>query len=193
MIASLTGTVVNKDERGVLLDVHGVGFRVEASSATIAGLPAAGKETVLLTVLHFSDREGFVLFGFGQERERVLFLHLIDVPGVGPRAATTILSAASVDELEGAIAAGDEALLTRVSGIGRKKAQKILVELKERYEDVAAHRTGAAGETADLLDALRSMGYEETQARTVVRGLPKELVTLEERLREAIKQLGSSR
>src|SRR3989344_909858 len=179
MISSLTGTITHKDERGVLLDVSGVGFRVEASAATIAGLPALGKTATVLTSLHFSDREGFVLFGFVHERERVLFLHLIDVPGVGPRAALTILSAASTDELEEAIAAGDEALLTRVSGIGRKKAQKILIELKERYQDVAARGTGAAGETADLLDALRGMGYDEAEARTAVRALPKEFTALE--------------
>lgn len=188
MIAQLTGTIVAKDDRALILDVAGVGYKVEASSASLADFQQKGSKITVLTRLHFSDREGFVLYGFSSERERTLFTFLLDVPGVGPRGALAILSAASVAELEEAIAAGEERLLTRVSGIGKKKAQKILIELKERYEGM--DRTGAT-DTVDVLDALVSLGISEQEARGVVRELPKTLKTTEEKVREALKRLGS--
>lgn len=188
MIASLTGTIVAKDDRAMIVDVGGVGYKVEASSASLADFPKSGKIVTVLTSMQFSDREGFVLYGFSSERERTLFRFLLDVPGVGPRGALAILSAASVGELEEAIASGEEQLLTRVSGIGKKKAQKILIELKERYEGTA---TDSSSGTVDVLDALVSLGISEQEARGVVRELPRDLNTTEERVREALRRLGS--
>lgn len=188
MISSLIGTITQKDSGSVTIRIGGLGLRVDVSSATLAALPKVGQEVELLTSLHLSDRDGFTLYGFGEVRERTLFLFLIEVPGVGPRGALTILSAASVDELEGAIAAGDEKLLTRVSGIGKKKAQKILIELKERYEGIGVQ--AGATDTVDVLDALRSMGYAEKEAREAVRALSSDAKTTEEKLREALRRLG---
>lgn len=189
MIASLTGTIVRKDDRGLIVDVAGVGYKVDVSFASLAALGKPGEKITVLTSMHFSDRDGFVLYGFSEERERTLFLFLIEVPGVGPKGALTILSAASAAELEEAIAAGDEQLLTRVSGIGKKKAQKILIELKDRYEGLAI--AGAGSDTVDVLDALVALGISEGEARRVVRELPKELKSPEEKIRAALKQLGS--
>lgn len=190
MIASLTGTITRKRDERVVIEVSGVGYVVNVSTSTFMKLPKVNKAITLLTELHFSDRDGLTLYGFLDAREERLFSHLIDVPGVGPKGALTILSAASVNELEDAIAKGDAELLTRVSGIGRKKAQKILLELQERFEGIAPLTEGAAGDTVDLLDALTGMGYREQDARKVVYGLPKDLTSTEVRLREALKQLG---
>lgn len=194
MIASLKGILVAKDDRSCIVEVGGVGFKALLSSMTAAELPEIGKPIALWTALQIREREGAVeLYGFSGAEERSLFELLLDVPGVGPKGALNILSQATVDELERAIASGDERLLMRVSGIGRKKAQKILLELKERYEGLALVSGGEAGDTADLLDALRSLGYGEREVREAVRKLPRDLTTAEDRIREAIRILGTSR
>ena len=190
MIASLTGVLKAKDDRSCIVEVGGVGFKLVVSATTAASLPDVGEKAVFFTAMHFRDREGFELFGFIEERERRLFDLLIEVQGVGPRGALTILSAATVDEIEQAIATDDEQLLMRVSGIGRKKAQKILLELKERYEGLALIVGGETQDTVELLDALKDLGYSEREVREVVRKLPRELSTTEERMREALKRLG---
>ena len=190
MISSLKGKLIAAKDGALMVEVGGIGFKVFVSSSTFAQAPKIGEPMSLLTELRFKDREGFELYGFIEARERRMFMCLIEVPGVGPRGALGILSAANIDELEQAIAAGDDKLLTRVSGIGRKKAQKILIELKEKYADIELALGGAAGETTDLLDALVSMGYPEAEARTAVRDVPNDISGMENRLREALRILG---
>lgn len=191
MIASVSGVLKQKSDRSCIVEVGGIGFKVFVSATSLVALPEIGGEVDLLTSLHIREREGTLeLYGFLDEGERRLFELLLDVQGVGPRGALAILSAATVDELERAIASGDERLLTRVSGIGRKKAQKVLLELRERYEGLALVSGESAEETLDLLDALRGMGYSEREVRDALRKIPKEATTAEDRMREALKFLG---
>lgn len=191
MIASLSGVLKQKTDRSCIVDVGGVGFKVFVSSATVAQLPAAGERVSLATSLHVRERESAIeLYGFAQPSERALFDLLLEVQGVGPKGALAILSQASVDELERAIAAGDERLLMRVSGIGRKKAQKILLELKERYEGLALVSGSEAHDTVEVLDALRGFGYGEREIREALRQLPQGLTTTEEKIRATLRLLG---
>ncbi|MBI4134281.1 MAG: Holliday junction branch migration protein RuvA [Candidatus Terrybacteria bacterium] len=191
MIATLSGILKAKDGRSCIVEVHGVGFKAFVSSATAGDLPELEKSVTLATALRVNEREGTIdLYGFTSERELALFHLLLEVQGVGPRGALNILSAATVDELERAIAAGDEKLLVRVSGIGRKKAQKILIELKERYEGLALAEGESMKDIADVLDALKSLGYSEREAREAVRNLPKGLATMEEKIRASLRNLG---
>lgn len=191
MIASLFGILKTKGERFCIVEVGGVGYKVAVSSMTASVLPAPGELVSLMTSLYIREREGTIeLYGFLEEKERRLFDLLLDVQGVGPKGALAVLSAATVDEIERAIASGDERLLMRVSGIGRKKAQKILLELKERYEGLALVVGESAAEAVELLDALRELGYSEREVREAVRQLPKDITTTEERLRAALRLLG---
>ena len=191
MIASLSGILKQKDERSCIVEVGGVGFKVLVSSTTLARLPELGAPVTLLTQLAIREREGTIeLYGFLTPHDRKLFELLLLVQGVGPKGALAILSQATAEELERAIASGDERLLMRVSGIGRKKAQKILLELKERYEGLALVEGSSAQDTVDVLDALRSLGYGEREAREALRKLPRDIRTAEERIRETIKLLG---
>lgn len=191
MIASLSGILKQKDERSCIVEVGGVGFKVLVPSTTLGRLPELGAPVTLLTQLAIREREGTVeLYGFLTAHDRKLFELLLLVQGVGPKGALAILSQATAEELERAIASGDERLLMRVSGIGRKKAQKILLELKERYEGLALVEGSGAQDMLDVLDALRALGYGEREAREALRKLPRDTRTAEERIKEAIKLLG---
>jgi Holliday junction DNA helicase RuvA len=191
MIASLSGVLKEKDERSCIVEVGGIGFKLFVSATTLAALPSVGERVSLLTVLQVREREGTMeLYGFAEERERTLFSLLLGVEGVGPKGALAILSAATVDEIERAIASGDERLLMRVSGIGRKKAQKVLLELQERYEGLAIASGGEMEGALDLIDALKGLGYSEREAREAIRKLPREAKGIEERLKEALRLLG---
>src|SRR3989344_3803805 len=131
MIASLSGILRVKASSSCIVEVGGIGFKLAVSSATASALPEIGEQVSLKTALFFREREGTMeLYGFAEEGELALFSMLLDVSGVGPKGALAVLAAATVDEIERAIASGDERLLMRVSGIGRKKAQKILLELR---------------------------------------------------------------
>lgn len=191
MIASLSGILRAKDERSCIVEVGGVGFKVAISTMTAAALPHLGEAISLATALYLRERDGSIeLFGFLRRNEQAMFELLLQVPGVGPKGALAILSGATVDELERAIASGEEKLLMRVSGIGRKKAQKILIELKERYESLSFAEGENAEDTIAVLDALRGFGYSEREAREALRQIPKEVTTAEERMRAALRILG---
>ena len=136
MIGFLRGKLAAKHPPALLLDVNGVGYEVEAPMSTFYGLPGVGSDVSLFT--HLVVREdAHVLFGFGTERERALFRELIKVSGVGPRIALGILSGASVDEFHRCVEAQDTAALTRIPGIGRKTAERLIVEMRDRLKALA--------------------------------------------------------
>jgi len=170
MIARLKGTLVSRNQNSVVLDVHGVGYQVAVPLSTLSKLPSTGGEIALLTYLAVRE-SAMELYGFATAAEKEIFELLLDVSGVGPKLALAVLSGAEVHLLRRAIASGDEDLLVTVPGIGRKTAQRILVELKEKVgaEWAQAPEAPAAGEIGDAVDALVALGYPRPTASQHVR------------------------
>ncbi len=172
MIASLTGRIAKKALNHVVLDVGGVGYLVTIPLSTFAALPDNG-QTVHL-VIHTHVREDAIsLFGFATEEERALFVDLISVSGIGPKLATTILSGASARDIESYIAAGDTSAFIRLPGVGKKTAERIVLELKEKLSKRALSgetaRPGDSVDLSDVVEALVNLGYSRSEAAGAVR------------------------
>lgn len=194
MIGFLRGRIVSKQPPLLLLDVGGVGYEVEAPMSTFYELPDAGGEVTLHT--HLVVREdAHLLFGFASESERWLFRQLIKVSGVGARVALTILSGASVEQFARAVHDGDAASLTRLPGIGKKTAERLVVEMRDRLrEPAAAAATRPAGlpvapmSAADeAQDALVALGYKSPEALRMVKNVDADGLSVEEIIRRALQ------
>ena len=144
MIARLSGIVVEKRDDHAILDVNGVGYRVQLSAASLAALPAPGEKAALRTHTHVRE-DALQLFGFATEEEEAVFHELIGVKNVGPRAAQNILSGIEPRELARAVAEGDVGRLTKVPGVGKKTAERLVVELKEKLLSLARAAAPRAG------------------------------------------------
>lgn len=175
MIVRLTGTLVDKQPPLLVLDVGGVGYEVEAPLSVFAGLPGNGEQVSLMT--HLVVREdAHTLYGFANAGDRTLFRELLKVSGVGPRLALTILSGVSADEFRLMVEAGDTLALTRLPGIGKKTAERLLVEMRGRLDSVPASDTApgaaAAGNSgAEARAALTALGYSASEALKMVRAV----------------------
>ena len=173
MIGRLAGTLAAKAPPQVLLDVHGVGYEVDVPMSTFYNLPALGEPVVLLT--HLVVREDAqLLYGFLTAPERATFRELLKISGVGPRTALAILSGLSVVELSQAVARQDGARLVKVPGIGKKTAERLLLELKGKLAPDLAEATSAPLDDAqaDILQALQALGYSEREAAASLKALP---------------------
>ena len=189
MIGRLSGKLLAKRPPALLVDVGGVGYEIEAPMSTVFELPAIGSPVTLLT--HLVVREdAHLLFGFGTEAERDAFRQLIRISGVGARIALALLSGMSVDELGRAVATQDASRLTRVPGIGKKTAERLLLELKGRFAPPAdgAGHTPPDAALADVVHALVALGYSEREADAASRKLPPG-VDVSDGIRQALKSL----
>jgi Holliday junction DNA helicase RuvA len=195
VIARLAGKVLEKGEADAIVDVGGVGYLVHLSQLSLASLPPRGEAVALRIFTHVRE-DALDLFGFASEEEEAVFRALIEVKGVGPRAAQNILSGIEPVELAQAVAGGDVVRLTKVPGIGKKTAERLVVELRERLvalANAAGKRRPAAD--ADVLEqlhtALVNLGYKPPQAEGAVEALRDgaEGRRLDELLREALKLL----
>ena len=194
MIGRLHGRLLAKHPPSILLDVNGVGYEVDVSMNTFCELPALDAPVTLH--IHMAVREdGHFLYGFLTESERVAFRQLIKISGVGARMALAVLSGLTVDELAAAITRQDVACFTRIPGIGKKTAERLLLELKGKLDLVAGGSTvGAPGQIAaadplqDTVDALVALGYNAKEAQGAIKALPAGLGTAEA-IRLALKQL----
>jgi Holliday junction DNA helicase RuvA len=184
MLASLHGRVTAQDERSVTIDVNGVGFRVFVLPRTLEQFPV-GSEATLMTHLHVRE-DAMELYGFAKTEEKRLFEKLLTVSGVGPRVALGVLSAASVSELEAAIERGQSAILTKVSGVGTKTAERIIVDLKGKLV-----RDDVAGDSAmgTVIDALMNLGYSAKEAREAATKTSADL-PIAQRVKQALKHVG---
>ena len=194
MIAWLQGVLIAKQPPHVLLNVNGVGYELEAPMSTFYDLPAIN-ETVSIYVHMVVREDAQLLFAFSNQQQRELFRSLIKVNGVGPKVALAVLSTLSGAELMQAMAGEDIALLTKVPGIGKKTAQRLLVEMKDRFEKEFADMAMPPGSAKpgqdnreDAISALESLGYKNTDATRVVRTLPDDLSS-EEMIRQALRNL----
>jgi Holliday junction DNA helicase RuvA len=191
MIGRLTGTLVEKNPPQLLLDVQGVAYEVDVPMSTFYNLPATGERVVLFT--HLVVREdAHLLFGFGTEHERRAFRQLVKISGVGARTALSVLSGLSVAELAQAVTMQDAGRLTKIPGIGKKTAERLLLELKGKLAEAlptAGSIAGPGSETADILNALVSLGYSEKEALAAIKGLAPG-VPVADGIRAALKALG---
>lgn len=190
MIGRLNGTLADKNPPQVLVDCHGVGYEVDVPMSTFYNLPGVGEPVSLLT--HFVVREDAqVLFGFGSASEREAFRQLIRISGVGPRTALSVLSGMSVADIAQAVTAQDASRLVKVPGIGKKTAERLLLELKGKVgADLGAPAGGApaSDSQADILQALVALGYSDKEAQASLKALPQD-VGVSEGIKLALKAL----
>ncbi len=193
MIGRLSGTLLEKNPPQILLDVQGVAYEVDVPMSTFYNLPAAGERVTLFT--HLVVREdAHLLFGFGTDQERRAFRQLNKVNGIGARTALSVLSGLSVSELAQAITLQEAGRLTRIPGIGKKTAERILLELKDKLgidatTAVGVHR--AAPASSDILNALQALGYSDKEAVNAVKQLP-ENVAVADGIKQALKLLAKA-
>jgi Holliday junction DNA helicase RuvA len=193
MIARIEGILVQRDMQRVLVDVHGVGYEIEVPLTTLTGLPDPGNGVVLHT--HFLVREDAqTLFGFASPRDRDLFRRLIRVTGIGARLALAMLSTMSADELAGNIAGHHVLALTRVPGIGKRTAERIVLELGERLQDMGfgSNATVTSGsETVDIerdaAAALEALGYRAADIERMLTGVRGQAERTEDLVRLALR------
>jgi Holliday junction DNA helicase RuvA len=188
MIGRITGLLAEKSPPLVLIDAGGVGYEVDVPMSTFYNLPAIGERVTLLT--HFVVREDAQqLFGFLSAGERATFRMLVKISGVGPRTALSILSGLSVAELSQAVALQDSARLVKVPGIGKKTAERLLLELKGKLApDIGLPVTAVNDNQNDIVQALMALGYNDREAQAALKALPAE-VGVSEGIKLALKAL----
>lgn len=194
MIARLAGTLILKQPPLMVIDVAGVGYEVEAPLSVFYDLPELGQPIVILTHLSIKD-DSHTLYGFSSEAERTLFRQLLKISGIGAKLALTILSGATGDELARFVTEGDSAALVRLPGIGKKTAERIIIELRDKLDAFQAAATPAAssGEaipasaTSEAITALNALGYKPQEASSLVRKVAKPDMDVEEIIRLALQ------
>ncbi|MDA3877277.1 MAG: Holliday junction branch migration protein RuvA [Halothiobacillus sp.] len=198
MIGRLKGTLVSKQPPWLLVDVQGVGYEVEAPLSTVFDLPATGQEVTLL--IHTVVREdAFLLYGFSREAERMLFRHLLKVTGVGAKLALGILSGMNAQEFADAVRRNDVSALVRLPGIGKKTAERLIIEMRDRLAQ--GFETGAPAPTAmsqitgadplfEAMSALEALGYKPAEASRMVKSIPDaDSLDVEQLIRHALKAM----
>jgi len=191
MITLLEGLIELKTEKFAVVNVGGIGYQVFFSPNTIQKIPEKGGN-VKVWIHHHVREDAEDLFGFRYYAELELFEMLIGISGIGPRGALGIMAIAPVDTLKKAIAAGDTSYLTRVSGIGRKTAEKVVLELKEKMAGKGVTlEAPELKDEADAIDVLIALGYSQREAREALSNVPQGLSSIEKIVSHALKQLGS--
>jgi len=199
MIGFLRGVLIAKKAPSLLLDVHGVGYEIDAPMSTFFKLPKEGEEVFLHT--HLAVREdAHTLYGFISEPERALFRSLIKVSGVGAKLALGILSGLSVDEFQRCIHSGNTAMLIKLPGVGKKTAERLVIEMRDRLpeSDGSAVAIGVGGSSlsreaspvADAVSALVALGFKPQDANAMVRSIPAEGKTSEDLIKLALQGAG---
>jgi len=189
MIGRIAGKLLEKHPPQIVVDVQGVGYEIDVPMSTFYQLPATGADVSLYT--HMAVREdAHQLYGFATEPERYAFRQLLKISGVGARTALSVLSGLSVAELRAAVAAQDAGRLTKVPGIGKKTAERLLLELRDKLDAVIAASSAAKGDgyTGDVNNALLALGYNEREVAWVTKQLPADLAVADG-IRQALRLL----
>jgi Holliday junction DNA helicase RuvA len=186
MIGSIRGKIILKTEKFLVVETGGVGYKVNVSSDTIS---KSSSEIFLWIYTHVRE-DSLDLYGFPEQKELAFFEMLLSVSGIGPRSALAILGIASIDTLERAIGSGDTAYLTKISGIGKKTAERIVIDLRDKMGKGVEGGTSLQGEL-DALEALKSLGYSQNEAREALKKVSPESNT-NAKIKEALKILGKS-
>lgn len=189
MIYSLEGIIEYKKDKFAVINVNGVGYKIFMSSDILSKMPELGEKAKIFTYQYV--REGALdLYGFLNSFDLVFFEMLIAISGVGPKMAISILSIAPTNLLASAIVKGDLTFFTKVSGVGRKTAEKIILELKDKVHKLGIDMEEFETGDNEVLDALESLGYSAREAQNALRQLPKDVKGIENRIKEALKMLG---
>ena len=191
MIGRLSGLLLDKNPAQLIVDCNGVGYEVSVPMSTFYNLPATGERVTLLT--HMVVREDAqLLYGFGTSQERELFRQLIKISGIGARTALGILSGMSVNDLAQAVTLQEVGRLTRIPGIGKKTAERLLLELKGKLGAELGTATGTEGESSnDVLSALLALGYSEKEALLAIKQVPAGS-SVSDGIRQALKALSKA-
>lgn len=192
MIAYLKGEVIHQEDKFIILNTGNVGYKVSVTSDTIL---VCGEGTQIALFIYTAVRENSIdLFGFINKEELSFFELLLDVSGIGPRSALSIIGLAPIETVKSAIATGDVAYLNKVSGIGKKTAEKIIIELRDKLQNYK-NVDGASStlrEEGDILEALKSLGYSHNEARDALKQIPPSTEGTNARIKEALKILSSN-
>ncbi len=188
MIGRLAGILLEKNPPQILLDVQGVGYELDVPMSTFYHLPAVQEKVVLHTQLIVRE-DAHLLFGFGTQDERAAFRQLLKISGVGPKLALSVLSGLSLADLADAVARKEAGRLTKIPGVGKKTAERLLLELQGKLS-VAVPSTGGAtpSVSGDVLNALLALGYNEKEADWAAKQLPAD-VNVSDGIRQALKLL----
>ncbi len=191
MIGRLAGVLLEKNPPQILLDVQGVGYELDVPMSTFYNLPALQDKVVLHT--HLIVREdAHLLFGFGTLDERAAFRQLLKISGVGPKLALSVLSGLSLSDLAAAVANKEAGRLTKIPGVGKKTAERLLLELQGKFEVIAPSAKGAVvAASSDVLNALLALGYSEKEADWAAKQLPAD-IGVSDGIRQALKLLSKA-
>lgn len=190
MIGRVRGVLLEKHPPQVLLDVQGLGYEIDVPMSTFYDLPATGSEVTLYTHLLIRE-DAHLLFGFATECERQIFRQLLKISGVGARTALALLSGLSIGELHDAVSAQDATYLIRVPGIGKKTAERLLLELRDKLDAVSPaleNIRSSASENDDIYNALLALGYSDREVNKVVKQMPANL-SVSDGIRQALQWL----
>jgi Holliday junction DNA helicase RuvA len=190
MIARLEGIIVHTTEKYLIIDVSGVGYKVSVTTDVLASSLLGDHASFWI---HTAVRENSIdLYGFKNTNEMSFFELLLDVSGIGPRSALSILAIAPIDTLKRAIATGDTGYLNKVSGIGKKTAEKIIIELRDKLQDYKNDddTPSSLRDESDILEALKSLGYSQSEARDALKQVPATTIGTNARIKEALQVLG---
>ena len=190
MIARIEGIIVHTTPKFLIVDVSGVGYKLYITTETMISSVLGDHASFWV---HTAVRENSIdLFGFRNINEMSFFELLLDVSGIGPRSALSILGVAPIDTLKRAIATGDTSYLNKVSGIGKKTAEKIIIELRDKLQDYKNEddTPGLLRDESDILEALKSLGYSQNEARDALKQVPSTTVGMNARIKEALQILG---
>lgn len=193
MIYSISGVLAKKGGNFAVIETGGIGFHVFMAPNSLAKLPSAGSEVKIFCRLYLRAEENFELYGFLEEKERIFFELLNSVSGVGPKTALSVLSLDKVENLTAAIVENRPDLLTRASGIARKTAERVVLELKNKIKteitEKAGEITARMGDKVELSEALKSLGYQPKDIERAIEALPSGVDKFEDKLKQCLKQL----
>lgn len=193
MIGYICGKIETIGDKYVIIDVHGVGYRVHIPQKSRDSISEIGSEIKLYTHFSMNPRDGAVeLYGFERPQELRFFELLTSISGIGPKSAQAILAAAELEQLQAGIIKGDDGYLTKVAGIGSKTAQRLILELKSKIlltADLSGNAGGSLNSESEALDALMVLGYSQQQSREVLKLVGQEAETAEDKIKEALRLL----
>ena len=193
MIGRLTGILLEKNPPQILLDVQGVGYEIDVPMSTFYNLPALHEKVVLHTQLIVRE-DAHLLYGFGTSDERIAFRQLLKISGVGPKLALSVLSGLSLGDLADAVASKEPGRLTKIPGVGKKTAERLLLELQGKFAATgvgSASGISASPASGDIVNALQALGYNEKEAEWAAKQLPKD-IGVSDGIRQALKLLSKA-
>ncbi len=188
MIAKISGKIVFFRDNYIVVDVAGVGYKIFVTDFTMGKI--AGEENVDLYTHTYVREDTLSLYGFLTLDELEMFEMLISISGIGPKAAIGILSIAEPKTIRTAVISGDSSILTRVSGVGKKTAERVILELKNRIAELPGDDQGAAKADSEAIEALMSLGYSNAQSREALKSVPADIKDVSGRVKEALKNIG---